>query len=538
MLLSCILRAAICAIGVTVVTASPSDTDIAVRSWGPRGMSSTDIMRTVKRSLLDFSRRQERPTLFKGNSSLEKSWEDASLLKFEISGGKQNGQDSTEVTVGVEVICTTCYVKANALIELTIDPTYNITQEYDNFKDQVGDALENITDTTVTYVKTFFSDLKNYTEGVFDKLGDGIDRSDFDFPMVDVDFDVQIPQFNFPDWPLVIQFDELELKGGNFEFLPVTIESAGVVLKAVLRVKIRAGVEVSTPSLPGPNVDIEILGIDVGFSASAGIEFSVWTHLAELTTNITVAPAGDETGCQLKVEESYQFVIGAAFGASVALGDHTWGPTPNTEVEIWGTTLTQCAIQASTTSATTAPVTPRQVGSGELTTTEISTSVTYTAVECMSTGLVNCPASLQTTRKIRTETTLTTVVPSGVDPTFPDTTRSTIAETIAFGTAAQKLFETTTTGSTPGATNSIFENSDGGLNLPLVLGLSIGLGVPVLIAIIAGLILWRRSVILRAYAQAPTGPTFVPQGDPYHPGQYNDKAVTTYTTVEMNYNYR
>ena len=38
--------------------------------------------------------------------------------------------------------------------------------------------------------------------------------------------------------------------GGRFEFLPVTIESAGVVFSAVLRIGVHSGFELATPDLP------------------------------------------------------------------------------------------------------------------------------------------------------------------------------------------------------------------------------------------------------------------------------------------------
>ncbi|KAF3191940.1 hypothetical protein TWF788_004133 [Orbilia oligospora] len=335
-----------------------------------------------------------------------------------------------ERTVKVDVSCTTCYLKAQVLAELTIDRPFNLTETFNNFTEQVGTQVGNVSDVAVEYVR-------NYTSNVARNLADGFDLDDLDLPPLDIDFNIDIPQI--PECTLRFQFDELELYvelntvfsagitytlnlyasktqfgvqisprlffgavvvvdlilsaeaeisitsgfhiriddgaelklglfadevaesdiGGQFEFLPVIVESAGVLLKAVLRIKLRTGFEIATP-------EIEILGFNVAgaLDASAGVEVSVWTHIAELSTNVTILPAGDETdGCQLRVEEGYQFGIGAAAGATVALLDHTWGPAPSTTIPIYFTTFTQCAIQTTPPSSTitsSATIAPRQ----------------------------------------------------------------------------------------------------------------------------------------------------------------------------------
>ncbi|KAJ6258790.1 hypothetical protein Dda_6844 [Drechslerella dactyloides] len=588
-----ISRAAIFAAGLSAVAGSPTTGDVAVRSWGPPGVSLRNVVRAVGRSLSAYSH-QKRDIVLRNSTSLEKSWEGATLLSYEYTTELRNG---TEVTGGIEITCTTCYIKANVQAELMISEAFNVSQAFRDLTVAVGDAIENTTDSTINFVK-------NYTSSVVTRLSDGFDLDDFDLPPIDVDFDIDIPEI--PQCQLRFQFDNLELyvalntvfsggvtytlnlytsqtpigirvsedlflgvvvevdlilsaeaeisinsgfhilvddgaalsivlfgnsidrtafDGGRFEFLPVTIESAGVVLKAVLRVRARAGFEVSSP-------DVQVLGVNV-FSASAGVEVSIWTHVAELTTNVTFDPTGGETGCQLQVEESYQFVVGAAAGATVALVDHTWGPSPNTTIPLWDTTFTQCALsKSSTITSNTAAITPRQVDSGSLTTTTISTEVTYKGVECMSSGLVVCPASLQRTTKTTTEVTLVTAVPSGVRATFPATTQTTISRPIAFGPGANKLFASAgpPTPYSPGAKEA--DGSSDGLSdttKRIIVGVSVGVGSLLIIAAIAGFLFWRRR---QRYAAVPRRPPTTPSIGSYRDDpHYHGAAKTSYKTT-------
>ncbi|KAF3911476.1 hypothetical protein ABW20_dc0106242 [Dactylellina cionopaga] len=566
MLLPYSVRAAILAISLAGAIASPTaaGTDVTISSWG---------MNAVRRSLSEY-RHQKRATEIKNGTTLEKRWDGATLLSLEHSressgnrtqsGAGNNtasGDKTLELSGGVEVVCTTCYVQTNFTAQLTFNGSFNITRDIA----QIRGAVNNVTNATINYVQ-------NYTSGVSTNLNNGFDLDDFNLPPLDVDFNIPTPEvpgafFTFlfdgmefyialntifsagvtytinlitaptpigipinkdffigvvPSIDLIlstdteinmssgfhIKFDDgvalevglfgnnvtqTRLTGGNFEFLPVTVESVGVTLKAIIRVKVRAGYEISTPP-------VLILGQDItdvlNLKASSGIEVSVWADIAELATSVTVFPAGDENGCKLRVEEWYQCAVGAAAGATVALAGHVWGPTPETSIPIWGTTLTQCAIEASSTSSSSAD------GSG-LTTTTLSKNVTYRAIECLSTGLVDCPVSLQSTTKVVTNTTLVTAVPSGVRATFPTTTESTVGETIAFGTGAQALFATsgpptafTPTPSAGGSGSTGGGSGDSGSNdnknRKIILGVCIGLGVPILLVIIALIILWLR----------------------------------------------
>lgn len=286
--------------------------------------------------------------------------------------------------------------------------------------------------------------------------------------------------------------------GGQFEFLPVTVSSAGATLKAVLRLGLHAGIET------GP---LDVSFADLNLDLSAGLEVGVFVNVAEFTTNITTPEVSDSSSnCEILVQEEYQFAIGAEAGATVAVDHHSWGPSPETTIPIWYTTLgTKCAKQATpSTTSVSAVMTPRATRrQNDLTTTTISTTITYTGVECQSSGLVNCPISLQSSLTSTTVSTLTTEVPSGSSATFPATTLNTVTSNIPFGFNANTM--TVTSGSpvsyTPPATHtSVLGGGLGGIggggisgggglsdeDKKIIIGVSVGVGVPLLIVIIAG----------------------------------------------------
>ncbi|SPO04378.1 uncharacterized protein DNG_07063 [Cephalotrichum gorgonifer] len=507
---------------------------------------------------------------------------------------------NVSVTNSVEVICTTCYVKGKATVKFTVDGDFDASEAFANFTTDVAEEITSLGQQVVDYVDDYF-------DGVVTSLGDGIDAEDFDFPPIDFDFDVDIPEI--PECKLEFRFDDLELymlidtvlsssatytlnlytsntpiglsskddvrigvtysidlilsvdgeidistgfhlklddgtainiamfskdvssitlNGGQFEFLPVTLESAGVVFKAVLRIGLQAGIKVSTP-------DISVLGIDV-VEASAGVEVGVYANVAEFITNVTVSAGDDDEECGLRIAESYQLALGANAGASVALGEHTWGPVPATEIPVFYTTLAEaCAIKKSP--ATGIPPAPTSTADLErraddeegLTTTTLTTKVVYVGVACMSTGLVNCPVSLQSTTKSTATKTLVTAVPSGSSAAFPETIQTTVSKTVAFGNGAQKILASsgspvsyvpppttsapapTSSGSGGGGADEFFNSETGGVSNRVIIGVSIGLGVPVLIGAIAGLVFFMRR---RKYAPVKTEEVVLSGSDP------------------------
>lgn len=289
--------------------------------------------------------------------------------------------------------------------------------------------------------------------------------------------------------------------GGKFEFLPVVIESAGAVMKAVLRVGINAGIEISSPI---DSKEIEFFNKTVTIpGASAGIEVAVFANIAELSTNVTVLPEADEDGCVLRAVNAYQLALGAAAGASVEIGDRIWGPTPNTQIPIFFTTLADGCAQKrvpTTTVATVSATTTSKAKRDDLTTTTLEKKVTYTGIECLTTGLVNCPPALQTLRKFVATETFVTAVASGVEATFPAATNAAVQGVENFGSGVKSMISTSgtpkvftpttsTASATPTSTGDILDGEVGGVDKKVIVGISVGAGL-LIIAIVAGVFMY------------------------------------------------
>lgn len=275
----------------------------------------------------------------------------------------------------------------------------------------------------------------------------------------------------------------------------MTLVGANTVLTAVLRLGIRSGFELSTHTK-------YVAGFPVGFSA--GIEAGVWADVAKFVTNVTAVP--DSDNCALQVVEEYSMLLGANAGATLGLGEHSWGPAPSTEVPIWYTTLADACAGTKTAAAASAVTSPAVVEREEDGMTTTSTVITRTATVCLSTGLVNCPVSLQSAVRNVVTSTLVAPEPVGNEEAFPTTTNDAVVRTVAFGVGAKEMGATTgspvsyvpttssTTTSKPtsswsastGTDNSVLGGKTGGVSNKVIIGVSVGVGVPVFIMIIAG----------------------------------------------------
>ncbi|CRK29916.1 hypothetical protein BN1723_003875 [Verticillium longisporum] len=309
------------------------------------------------------------------------------------------------------------------------------------------------------------------------------------------------------------EVSDIVFNGGQFEFLPVTVESDGVTFRALLRVAIHAGLELHTPFLPDLSVgDFEFP------SAGVGIELAVWANLADLTTSIIPGSADSDVrrrddddqdddeqedgDCRLRVRQEFVFALGAAAGATVAIMNQTWGPAPSTEIPIWYTTLAdECVVSPKATAASTPRLGERQDDEEEeedRTTTTLTKETVFTALECISIGPMNCPASSQSLREVTEVQTLVTAVASGIEAEWPEVTAMTINRVVEFGSGALGL--ESTSGSPvsyvppppPPTESPTSDGKVGGVDKKVILGVSIGLGVPVLLAVIASIIFLIR----------------------------------------------
>ncbi|KAK2042006.1 hypothetical protein LZ31DRAFT_624722 [Colletotrichum somersetense] len=568
---------------VLLCTFAAAQTPVELTVRNSPGKTALETLRTIRRHLQN-ARVEGREERFSNSTSLDTSFDNAVLFRFEDSA--KAGNENVTVQGGISIVCARCYIKGEAVAHLTIDGTFNASQALGEVGGELAETFDNIT----TYAR-------DYVSGVAAKLADGLDADDFDFPPLNVTFDVDVP--DFPEARLGFGFDDLELyvrldttlsaglsyslnlytsttplgarvgdalhlgvvfavdlilsaesevrmssgfhirmddrvgfdialfsknvssvnfNGGKFEFLPVVVESAGVSLKAVLRVGVSAGIQLSTPV---DSRELELFNKTLTIpGASAGVEVGVFANVAELSTNVTAALAapgdgGDDDGsCALRAVNAFQIALGAAAGASVRIGDRVWGPVPSTQVAVFYTTLGgACASRRVTTpSATTATVTATTTTTavdkrdGEpLTTTTLSEKVTYTAIECLTTGLVNCPPQLQTLRKFVATETFVTAVASGEEAAFPKATQAAVQKVVDFGPGAESLISTSgapklytppppptstpsATGTNPSEAPKGAEGEIGGVDKKVVIGVGVGVGVAVLAGIVGAFV--------------------------------------------------
>jgi hypothetical protein len=142
---------------------------------------------------------------------------------------------------------------------ITIDDNSNVNQAFQSFRSKVEGDIYNLTNAVIDSFETYFEKIGTDVASLDVHLGD------LDFPTLnDTSFDLAIP--NIPEYQLLFKFDDLKLymeihttlsEGAiytfnlykaetplrisagqdleaGFEFLPVTIQSAGVVFTALL----------------------------------------------------------------------------------------------------------------------------------------------------------------------------------------------------------------------------------------------------------------------------------------------------------------
>ncbi|KAL7789895.1 hypothetical protein V8C37DRAFT_385411 [Trichoderma ceciliae] len=339
---------------------------------------------------------------------------------------------------------------------------------------------------------------------------------------------------------------KLNFDGGKFAFLPVTVQSGGVVLKAVLRLEARIGISFDTfVSL----LDIQALDVlDVG----AGVEARIYANIAEFVTNMTLgevdSPKKRDDDCLLSIAQAYTFGVGAAAGASLVIFGNTWGPMPETEIPVFYTTLATACAKTRATSATTVTATTATAASSRssapgkraesLSVTSTVTSETQIATVCASSGLINCPASLQSMTKNVITKTLTSTITSGVPVVWsaaPPSSFKTVdfqADAVTMTSSAGKPKSyapppsTTSLAPTASATDAVSAQERPGnhrVSNAVIIGVSVGLGVPVLLAAIGAFIYFFRRNRRIASTLVPTAThTVATKAQP---------VVATYTSV-------
>ncbi|KAK2592198.1 hypothetical protein QQS21_010117 [Conoideocrella luteorostrata] len=290
---------------------------------------------------------------------------------------------------------------------------------------------------------------------------------------------------------------DVKFNDGKFAFLPITIESENVVLRAILRLQLRTGFSLPPIDLPAT---VQGKKLELG----AGIEARAYVKVAEFVTNITAqhSAQNEKKDCALRVVQDYKLAVGAAAGASVEVLGTVFGPTPATEVPIFYTTLAAACLTKGRATTTKAPkMEARRIGSGSSTTTT-ETTIVYNATACLSPTLINCPASLQTISRNSVTKTLTATVSSGSEAVW-STPAVTEFQAAAFqgdvfsfkgSSGAPKSYlpppittSTSSSGeSSPG--DKVLGGQTGGVSNKIIIGVSVGIGVPLLLAIVCGII--------------------------------------------------
>jgi hypothetical protein len=270
---------------------------------------------------------------------------------------------------------------------------------------------------------------------------------------------------------------------------------------------------------------------------SGGIQLAVFANLAEFITNVSYVPNDPE--CEIKAVQEFQIAVGAAAGMSVAIDPVTWGPVAETKIPIWNTQLAEVCASKGTPRPTTpspATVTPTSSSSNEdeprtssapsptseankrrqeMETTELKTTIMHTVVGCASSVSANCPVSLQQTAQSEEVQTTTVTYPSGSDvPSFPSAEQTAVPTSSAreFGSNVKSIDKTSGSpvvytppptkepGQEPGKLDKGLEGEVGGVSKKLIVGICLGVGGALIIAAIAGFLLWKKK---KRYSAVP-----------------------------------
>ncbi|KAJ5088732.1 hypothetical protein N7456_012348 [Penicillium angulare] len=558
-----------------VVAAAISSDNVAFRTRNAPGTTDEDTFNALRRALNKASlQSRDTDTVYKMNTtSFGKTWSDATLY----SGG-----DSTDLNVVTEVICSTCYVTGSVRGELTFADGFNFTEavggiegeikttaheaveileDYvDGLAEEVVNAIksqdddvvwptpdinfniDNITSFKDAHIHLEFDDLELYlgidtklpgyshtinlytseTPAGFSLLNEDVQVGvilSIDLILIaDAEIDIESGIHVKLEYGVTFDLDMFEtdlssvtIPGGQYEFLPITIETKGGYLRAVLRLKASVGFEVS--------LDVPAVVSDVFDDFSVGVEADIFAYIADVRMALNDTATDETSDCNLQAGLEYTFAVGAGAGATVAADSHSWGPDAFTTVPVWCTTSSACAeSKATSTAATSAQITARADSNDGASTTTASMKETYTIIQCNSTGVVDCPASLQSTSTTVATVTSVLTVQSGSTIT-PTNTYSSVTSTITFGSNAARL------GASSGTPTPYSHSSRGGSDhKKLIIGLCVGLGVPLLAAFIIGATCFYRR---KKYSAVPLEPSTARQESvsaPYDPYEMQMKA--------------
>ncbi|KAJ5106646.1 hypothetical protein N7456_003321 [Penicillium angulare] len=408
---------------------------------------------------------------------------------------------------------------------ITLTGGFNFTEAID----EIGDDILNVTSQA-------FDQLEDYVKEVVKDIAT-LDIEDVPaWPTLDLDLNLDnttgLPgaevHFEFDNLELYLDLD-IKLSAGSTYTLNIyssespagiampgltagAVFSVDLILIAEAEIDIGSGIHIKLED--GLAFDLEMFNSNVSkisliedvLTFSGGIEADVFSYVADflMQVNGSSSTSSEDDDCELAAVAEYTMAIGAAAGATVAVDTYVWGPSPNTTVPVFYTTLASiCAgTKTASTSTASAHITPRaELGRrDDYSTTAMTSTESFTIVNCISSGLINCPINLQNTTSYQRIVTSDVTIRSGYTVTASPTALSTVASAVPFGTNARSLLATsgsptsyvptstaTSTGGGGDGGNSIVDGKTDGTSNKLIIGLTVGLGVPFLAALIIGL---------------------------------------------------
>nr|OQO23353.1 hypothetical protein B0A51_08027 [Rachicladosporium sp. CCFEE 5018] len=390
---------------------------MAMRSPSPVEAYSPNAHLALRHAALG-SHLQKRDHVYKGNVTLDQTFDDLTLISFQLKAGNDTtGRPSIQVTV----TCEECYISGLVTAELTIDGDLDISQLVNQTFDEIsGDVEEIITSFSNQTHAWLDADVSEFFHGdwhnltlptyntsldlptltplpnttlvfgfggveLFLKLTTSLSQLKYQLPIV--------PKTPVPDLGLVIAGLDFGL---YFHVDLILTAGAEIDITSGVHLKIGDGAELHV-DLFGNNVShivfnggqFEFLPITVHTTAgstlnailrvglTAGFSDSAWGTTPDYVTSFLHLPvfkggieAGifadvaefvfrmtetpDDPDCQVQTDQEFAFAVGAAAGASVTFSTYGIGPTCTTALPIWSTTLASQCVKHRTNPATPA----------------------------------------------------------------------------------------------------------------------------------------------------------------------------------------
>lgn len=183
-------------------------------------------------------------------------------MKSEVEAKKGN----IYLSAGIEIVCTTCYIKGTATAQLTRGENFNITQAFQSFKTEVEGGIDNLMNATIDSFETYFENIGTNISSL-DTLVHDVE--DLDFPTLNgTTFDLAIP--DIPECQLLFEFDDLEL----YMELDTTLSAGATYTLNLYKSETPIGVSA------GQDLEIGIVfKVDVILSVEAEIDISSGFHI-------------------------------------------------------------------------------------------------------------------------------------------------------------------------------------------------------------------------------------------------------------------